>query len=649
MEFKNLLSPIKIGNCEIKNRFVVPAMDTALPDANGFVTDRCIEYYEARAKGGFGLTIVEYCHVSLAGKPHVHSISIFDDKYIPGLTKLTEAMHKYDGAKVFAQLHHVGRQGTLDVAGIDAMEAPSAVPDLLISTPVHELTTKEVYQLVEAFGDAAVRAQKAGFDGVEIHGGHGYLVSEFMSGVCNRRTDEFGGDFRGRMLFPELIIKNIRRKVGNNFPVSIRISSVEPVPGGREIEETKAVAKYLEKVGYQAINVSIALNGAQKWVIVPNQIASGYNIGYATEIKKSVNIPVIGGGRINDPYMAEGFLEDGRADMIFFGRQSIADPEFPNKVAAGAIDEISPCIGCVQRCQLHIAGPTMPPGVDSISCLINPIAGREAIWKKVPTEAPKNIAVVGAGPAGMAFGYNAAQRGHKVTIFEKSSVVGGQFRVASMPPYKHELARAIKYLHTMCKKHKVDIHFNTEATAEMLLEGGYDSVVVATGGVPMVPPIKGIDKPIIRTATDVLTNGNPPRGRILIIGAGETGVETADFLGCRTGNKITVVEMSKNICYGKFFTARSLLMERVRGYGVEFMTKTKVKEFTDDGAIVEFEGKEIILSGFQSIILAMGTKSNNALAEALQGKVDVHVLGDAVRPGSAVEAIETATKLALEI
>lgn len=638
-----------IGNCQIKNRFVVPAMDTALPDENGFVTDRAVAYYEARAKGGFGLIITEYCHVSYPGKPHTHSISIFDDKYIPGLARIADAVHKYDGAKVFAQLHHVGRQGNLNVTNIDAMEAPSAVPDILVSTKTRALSTEEVYDLVEKFGDAAVRAQKAGFDGVEIHGGHGYLVSEFMSGVCNRRTDEFGGDFRGRMLFPELILKNIRKKVGNNFPVTIRISSIEPVPGGREIEETRAVAKYLEKVGYQGINVSIAMNGAQKWVIVPNQVPSGYNIGYAEQIKKSVSIPVIGGGRINDAYMAEGFLEDGRADMVFFGRGSLADPALPNKVAAGALDEITPCIGCVQRCQLHVLEP-MPKNVDCASCMMNPFSGRESLWIKRPTETPKNIAVVGAGPAGMAFAYNAAERGHKVTIFEKSDVVGGQFRIASMPPYKHELARAIKYLHTMCKKYKVDIRFNTEATADMLLEGGFDAVVLATGGQTIIPPIKGVDGPIVRTATEVLTSGQPPRGKIMIIGAGETGTETADYLGHRTGNRVTVVEMGKTICPGKFFTARSMLLERIKDYGtVTFMTKTKVKEFTDDGAIVEKDGEEIVLSGFHSIVLAMGTKSYNPLEESLQGKIELHTLGDAVKPASALEAIETATKLAIEI
>lgn len=649
MEFKNMLSPIMIGDCQIKNRFVVPAMDTAYPDENGYVTQRLIDYYEARAKGGFGLIIIEYCHVDFHGKPHHKSISIFDDKYIPGLTKLANAIHKYDGAKAFLQLHHVGRQGRLDVANLEAMEAASPVPDVLISTKTRALTTEEVYALVEKFGDAAVRAQKAGFDGVEIHGGHGYLVSGFMSGVANRRTDEFGGDFRGRMLFPELIIKNIRRKVGNSFPVTIRISAVENVPGGRDIEETRAVAKYLEKVGYQAINVSLGVNGSVPMPIEPNQTPCAFNISNAEQIRRSVSIPVIGGGRINDMYMAEGILEDGRADMIYFGRGSMADPELPNKVAGGAIDEITPCLGCVQRCQLHLIPDS---GYNSVSCLMNPFCGKEGEWIKKPAETVKNIAVVGAGPAGLAFAHNAAERGHKVTVFEKTGDVGGQFRIASMPPYKHELARGIKYMLTMCRKRGVEFRLNTEATAEMLLEVGFDSVVLATGGIPLVPPIKGIDGPKVRTAADVLASGDLPIGRILIIGAGDTGVETADYLGHRAiTRQVTVVEMGNKICPGKFWSQRSPLLKRVNSYGkVNFMLETKVKEFTEDGAVVTNKmGEEILLSGYNGIILAMGTKPYNPLEERLKGKIELHVIGDAVKASSAMEAIEAGAKLSIEI
>lgn len=646
MNFSQLLSPITIRNLTIKNRFVVPPMDTALPNPDGTVSQKMIDYYAARAKGGFGLIIVEYCHVDIKGKPHVNSISGFDDKFIPGLTELASAIHKYDGARAFLQLHHAGRQGSTIASGCDTLVAPSAVPDFLKNFKVTALTTEEVYDLIEKFGDTAVRAQKAGFDGVEIHGGHGYLVAEFMSGLCNKRTDEFGGDFRGRMLFPELIIKNIRKKVGNNFPITMRISATEPLAGGRDINESRVVAKYLESVGLDAINISIGLNGAQKWVIVPNQVPCAYNIANAEAIKKSVSIPVIGGGRINDPYMAEEILESGRADMIYFGRGSLADPDLPNKIAADAPEEIIPCIGCVQRCQLHLRNPKI-----GISCLMNPFTGKEGTWKKIPTENPKKIAVVGAGPAGLTFAHHAADRGHNVTIYERSDHAGGQFCLAAVPPFKHELARAIKYMIEACKRSKVNILYNTEATKEMLLEGNYDAVVLATGGFRIWPKIKGIDDGNKVLAIDILEGKKPiPQGKVLLIGGGLVGVETADYISGRPGRDVTVVEMTDQLAPQAYFTAKDLLLERLAQNNVKFYMETKVEEFTPDGAICTKNGEKVIFSGFDSVVIAMGAKSYNPLEEEIKDSfAEVHVIGDAVESRSALEAIEEATKLSIEI
>lgn len=647
MNFEKLLSPINIGTCEIKNRFVMPPMDSALPNTDGTVSQRMIDYYEARAKGGFGLIIVEYCHVELEGKPHFNSISGFDDKFIPGLADLASAIHKHNGAKTFLQLHHVGRQGDPVVFSGDNMYAPSAVPDYLRDKyPVTALSTERVYGLVEKFGDTAVRAKKAGYDGVEIHGGHGYLVSEFMTGLVNKRTDEFGGDFRGRMLFPELIIKNIKAKCGEDFPVTMRISATEPLPGGREIEESRAVAKYLEKCGLDGLNISIGMNGAHKWVIVPNQIACGYNIGNAEAIKKSVSIPVIGGGRINDPYMAEGILEDGRADMLYFGRGCLADPDLPNKIAANTPEDVIPCVGCVQRCQSHLAKPEI-----GISCMMNPLTGKEGMWKKKPAETPKKIAVVGAGPAGLTFAKHAAERGHMVTVFEKESQAGGQFKIAAVPPYKHELGRATKYMIHAALKSGAEIKYNTEATKEMLLAGKYDTVILATGGTPILPLIKGIDGPNVVLASNLLSGKSLlPSGNILVIGGGEVGVETADYLATRPGKNVTIVEMAPAVASTLYFTQREFLMERLNQYGVKILTNTKVQEFVEDGAICEQNGEALNLTGYNSIVLAMGSKAYNPLEAELKEAVnEVHVIGDALKARSALEAIEEATKLALEI
>lgn len=651
-DFVNLLTPIKIGNCEIKNRMVIPPMDTRLPNEDCTVSEQSVNYYEARAKGGYGLIICEYMFVSDTGRPHTHSIGISDDKYIPGLSKITEAVHKHEGAKVFAQLFHCGAQGSKYMTGCETTYGPSAVQNHTTNTTPAELTTEQVYQLIEDFGDAALRAKKAGFDGIEIHGGHGYLISEFLMAIYNKRVDEFGGDFKSRMRFPELIIKNIRKKVGPDMPITMRIGS-EPVPNGKGIEELVAEAMYLEKCGVQAFNVSTY---GWKNVIAPSQQIVGYNIPYVQAIKQAVSIPVIGGGRMHDPYINEQAIATGKLDMVFLGRQSLADPEYPNKVAAGAYDEIIQCTGCIQRCQLHLFDHSQ-----HISCMLNPFTGREGTWQHIPAENPKNIAVVGAGPAGLNFAFNAAKRGHKITVFEKSSYPGGQLRTGTIAPFKHELAHGIKYALKMCEKYNVEIKYNTEATEDMLLNGEYDSVVLATGGVPVKPNIPGIDNPIIYLAEDVLNGKTPqlvrreteslPGGRVLIVGAGLVGVETADYLAeYNMGmNDITIVEMTDQIAPQEHFTTKAFIMERLNGYGVKFQLNTKITEFTPSGIVAECNGETITMEGYSAIVLAMGTKSYNPLEEKIAGKIDYHKIGDVIKTRNAVFAIEEATKLALEI
>lgn len=651
-EFENLLKPLKIGSIEVKNRMAVPPMDTRLPNEDCTVSQQQIDYYEARAKGGFGLIMTEYCFVSEEGRPHTHSTGICDDKYIPGLTKLAEAVHKYEGAKVFAQIFHCGAQGSKVDTGFETVYGPSAVSNLTSQSVPAELTLEEIYKIIEDFGDAAVRAQKAGFDGVEVHAGHGYLVSEFMTGTDNKRTDEFGGDFLGRMRFPKLIVENIRKKVGPDFPITMRISA-EPVPNGKGTEELAAEAMYLEKCGVQAFNVS-----TMGWmnVIAPSQREIGYNIPNVQAVKQAVSVPVIGGGRMHDPYIADQAIATGKLDMVFLGRQSIADPEYPNKVKEDRYDEIIQCTGCIQRCQLHLFDHSQ-----HISCMLNPFTGREGTWKHIPAEKPQNIAVVGAGPAGLYFAFNAAERGHKVTVYEKTSHPGGQLRIGTIAPYKHELLHGIKYPLAMCKKYGVEIKYNTEATEELLLNGNYDSVILCTGGIPLRPNIPGINGPKVMLAEDVLSGQTEalknheteqlPGGNILIVGAGLVGVETADYLAERNmgANRITIVEMTSEIAPQEHFTTKAYLMQRLNGYGIQFILNTKITEFTENGVIAEQNGKTVTMDGYDCIILAMGTKPYNPLEEKLEGKVKLYKAGDMIQTRNAVSAIEEATKLALEI
>ncbi|MCR4434750.1 MAG: NAD(P)/FAD-dependent oxidoreductase [Clostridiales bacterium] len=643
MSFSTLLSPIRVSAIEIKNRFVVPAMGTSLPNPDGTVSQRLVDYWEARAKGGFGLLIVEFSHVDPLGQAIPSQLGVWKDDFIPGLKKLTETVHKYN-TKTFLQLHHAGRETNHFVTGNQPV-APSPIPCPVNRELPRELTTKEVYDLIEKFGDAALRAKIAGFDGVEIHAAHGYLVAQFISSYTNKRTDEFGGSFSGRMKFAVELIKNIRSKAGNNFPISFRISGDEHVPGGRTIAESRLVAKVLEEAGANAIHVSTGVYASLHWTIAPAAVAPGYNAGAAAEIKKAVNIPVIAVGRINDPFLAEDIVASGMADMVALGRESLADPEFPNKVALGRIDEISPCIACMQRCQ----GAGVDAEDTGVSCLVNPFTGKEGILKMDRTNQPKKILIVGAGPAGLEAAWVAAMRGHSVTVYEKLDAPGGQYRTGAIPPFKQDISRAINYYMTMGRKYGVEYKFGTEANAELIEKEKPDAVILATGGVPLIPKIQGIDSPKVVNAVDVIEGKVYVGEKVLIIGGGLVGVETADLLG-EHGHKVTIVEMLPQIAGDENPTTKYYLLDRLKNYGVEMLTGFKVKAVLDDGVLCEKDGIEQKLEGYDSIVLAIGSVAYNPLEDKIKDKVaEVHVIGDAVKARKALEAISEGARLAVRI
>jgi len=643
MDFPNLLSPITIGTMEVKNRFVIPPMGTNFANPDGSVSQQLIDYWIARAKGGYGLLIVEVTAIDPLGKAIPFQPGIWDDKFIPGWRKLVDEVHKYD-AKMAVQLHHAGRQTTHDIIGAQPV-APSSVPCPVDKEIPRELTTDEVYDLIEKFGNAARRARDAGFDAVEVHGAHGYLIAQFMSPYSNKRMDEFGGDFMSRMRFPVEIIKNIRRKVGNGYPIIFRFSGDERVPGGRNIDESRIVARVMENVGVDAFHVSTGVYGSMPWLIAPSAVPPGYNVYAAKEIKKVANIPVIAVGRINDPFLAEEILENGEADMVSLGRESISDPELPNKVASGNIEEITPCIGCMQAC----VGFLFDPNRLKISCLVNPFTGKEGELKIEKVDKSKKVMIVGGGPGGLEAAWVAAKRGHKVTLYEKDNMLGGQYRIGAIPPTKQDILKALKYYITMGKKYGVVYKTGVEVTEDLVMREKPDVVIIATGGVPLVPNIKGINNPNFAKAVEVL-DGKKEVGRsVLIVGGGMVGVETADFLG-EHGHKVTIIEMLSNIAIDEEAAVRYFLMERLAKYGVKAITNAKVKEFLNDGVIYDKDGKEERLTGFDTIILAMGAKAYNPLEDKIKDKVpEVYVVGDAVKARKALEAIEEAAKVAIKI
>jgi 2,4-dienoyl-CoA reductase-like NADH-dependent reductase (Old Yellow Enzyme family)/thioredoxin reductase len=555
--------------------------------------------------------------------------------------KLTERIHKY-GAKIVAQIYHAGRQTNHFVIGSQPV-APSPIPCPSNQEIPHELTVKEIKEIVEKFGDCAFRAKKAGFDGVEIHGAHGYLIAQFMSPYSNKRTDEYGGSLYNRMRFPLEIISNIRAKAGNDFPIIFRISANEFVPGGRTIEDTKAIAVMLEKAGINAIHVSAGVYASAHTIIPPAAVPHGWITDFAAAVKKVVSIPVITVGRINDPFLAEEIIASDKADLVSMGRASLADPELPNKAAAGRFEDIQQCIGCMQGCIERLF-----KNID-VKCLVNPTLGREIEYKITPANNRKKVFIAGAGPAGMEAAIVAAKKGHDVHLYEKTDRLGGQYLLAAVPPFKGEITTFISWQKTQLNKLGVNIHLNTELTPDVVDMEKPDAVIIATGSKPTIPHIPGIDRQNVVTAHDVL-NGKVDTGHnVIIVGGGLIGSETADHLA-NHGKKVTIVEMLPEIAKDEEANVRYFLLKDLKEKDVAIYTNAVVKEIVDDGVIAELAGKVEKIGPADTIVIAVGVKPVNDLAIKLEGRVErVITVGDALEARKALEAIEEGYSAGLEI
>lgn len=635
----------RIGSMELRNRLVMAPMSCNLC-ADGAPTDRMVSFFEERAKGGVGLvTIGDGIVDAPLGNNVKESLVVDDDKYVPALKKLTDAVKAY-GAKICLQLSHAGRragrvskQGYLEVTRGRMPVAPSPIAHPVPGHVVpRELTREEIREIVEKFGLAARRTIEAGFDAVGLHCAHMYLCGQFMSPWANQRRDEYGGDFDGRLRFVLEVIDRIKRETAGAYPIIVRMNGEEP-QGGNSLEDIREIARRLETAGADAIHVSVGFGAPTKTPglipsVPPMRAPAGCIVHLAENIKKAVSIPVIAVGKLGDLSAAERVLQEGCADMIALGRTLIADPCLPRKGAEGRFDEIRPCIYCCEGCLKNVLERDEP-----VACSVNPAAGRELEVQVTPTERPKRVLVIGGGPGGMQAAITAAQRGHRVTLFEKGPELGGDLILAAKPPGKKDIEQFRRYLVGQLRKTGVEVRVAEGVSSAWIDEITPDCAVIATGGRPIELRIPGLCGRTALGPAMVLTGAEIPGTRILVIGGGSVGCELAEFL-CEQGKEVTIIELMDEIARDMDRINRLQLVMSLEDHGVRILTKTRVISAGSEGILVEGPGTQETIQA-DHIVVAVGKFSQeDDLDEMIRERVpEIYLIGDKQRPAGILEAV----------
>ncbi|MCQ5129893.1 NAD(P)/FAD-dependent oxidoreductase [Butyricicoccus faecihominis] len=647
MSFKHLFSPGKIGTITLRNRVIMPAMATCMAEKDYTVGPRLCAYHAARARGGCAMNITEY--VAVHETTHIPcSPALYDDSFISGFRKLAEAIHQ-EGGRLCLQLWHAGRQTMPGETGFEAI-APSAIPvpiPGMEGMPVpREMTAADIAEIVKSFGDAARRAKEAGADAVEVHGAHGYLIGQFTSAWSNRRQDEYGGSMENRMRFACEVIREVRRQVGDDYPVLFRMSAEERVPSPDAMTTPQAVqaAKLAEAAGADAIHVSIGSYGDLWDMIPPIQHKPGFNVSNAAAVKAAVSVPVIAVGRINDPALAEHVLAEGLADFVSMGRAQLADPDFVRKAQEGRAEDIVKCIGCNQGC---ISRYGTSPNGPHLTCMQNPLCGHEFMMQQTPAKKSLRVLVAGGGVAGLTAATILQNRGHAVTLCETQPECGGEFMLASVPPGKQEIADAVLRRVRQAKEAGVEIRCNCKVDDQLLREERPDYVVIAIGASPAVPPIPGVERAVL--ARDVLAGNAKTGRRVVILGGGLVGAETGEFLTA-LGKDVTIVEMMAQMVPKADMYKQHYVAEYVEKNQIPVWLNTACLSIAE-GAIQirDGEGKEHTLEA-DSVVLATGYRPQHTLAAiAAAANIPYALIGDAKEARLAIDAIHEAFYLANEL
>jgi len=633
VDYLKLFTPFRIGKMEVKNRIVMSPMGLNAAHPDGRIGDDEIDYFEERARGGVGL-IIAGCQFLTEELAQGSLEGYLDKTYvIPQLTNLCEAVQKY-GTKICAQLScGTGKNAfsnMLKDVPVSASPIPSMFnPDLLCRA----LTVEEIHEIMKQFNFSAKLLKNAGFDAIEVHAHAGYLVDQFMSAVWNKRTDEYGGTPEKRMRFAIEIVQSIRDAVGPDFPILFRIACKHHFEGGRTIEETVPMLKMLEDAGVDALDIDSGSYENIEYIFPPAYLGDACMEDVCEPARKAVSIPILNSGN-HTPETAVRLIESGNADFVMFGRPLIADPEIPEKLLKGKRKEVRPCIRCNDDCIGRII-----TRLTKISCSVNPIAGFEERIKDQKDEESKKVVVIGGGPGGMEAARSAAIAGHKVKLFEKDNSLGGQLKSAATPDFKSQLRELVEWYRHQMVIHNVDVHLNTEVTEDMPELDEADAIIVATGAVPLMPGIKGIEN-----AVDIITaHENPDKlkgERIVYCGGGLSACDSALEIAME-GKKAVIVEMLDEVAIDDHFINKAALIPMLKRYGVEIYTGHKVIEITSDGVkALTKDGKEVFIEG-DTIVAAFGMKPNNTIAEKIASKyhLKTRVIGDCKRIGKVGNAI----------
>lgn len=672
--YPKLLEPLDLGFTQLANRTLMGSMHTGLEEEKGGFA-KLAAFYEERAKGGVGLIVTGGVSPNMRGRIAPFGCEMSHFWHVKKHKQVTEAVHKYP-TKICLQLLHTGRYAYHPFS-----VGPSKVKSPITPFTPKEMSTRQIKNTIRDYAYSAKLAAKAGYDGVEIMGSEGYLINQFACLRTNQRSDEWGGSIENRMRFAVETVKAVREKVGAEFIIIFRLSMLDLVEGGNSWDEVVAMAKAVEKAGATLINTGIGWHEARVPTIVTSVPRAAFT--WITErMKKEVSLPLVTTNRINTPEVAEQVLASGHADMVSMARPFLADAHFVNKAAENKADEINTCIGCNQACLDHVFQQKRA------SCLVNPMACYETELQLEKSKQSKRIAVIGAGPAGLAFSVYATERGHKVEIFDKQSEIGGQFNVAKQIPGKEEFYETLRYFNKQLALLEVPMHLNTEQTSESLLAQGFDEVVLATGIKPRRLDIPGIDHEKVKSYLQVLRDKEPVGEKVAIIGAGGIGFDVASYLLDEKSLSLDLEAWLKNWGVDKNYQHSGALLNKEelskhkpkreitllqrkvskvgKGLGktsgwvhrahlqkndVTMIPGVTYKAINDQGLLIEVNGKETLLD-VDNVIICAGQEPNRDLQQSLeQGGVNVHLIGGAnvAAELDAKRAIRQAAELAVVI